>query len=323
MSTLTFDVGGAALSVDCQKAGHAAPRKVGGDRSFAFSGAESPATRAEAMVVPVVLERLSPATVATIRDMFALGEQVPCAGDVFNNGGGTSDWSATITDELHETADRVTLSMTLYEVEPTNLSTPAVTLFILSGADWGDGNFIATPLVSGPVTGDVGITFDVMDAVVPATCSLPTPCCAISFSGAPEIVWLSKPFQPVTGGVPWVTGAPSITILGIGDSGDSRWCYQSTMAKFYHVRDGVDVDTMVQSGWVPSGFSGGDATYTATSTVVWEIQSGAVEQIRVELWGRIGLAGDGVDNGNRQRLFWGASPSKYLTVGGGPFLEVP
>jgi len=318
---LTLDVGGPnEMDIDCERGGHAAPRKVG-DRGYSGSGSEWSQIRAELMVVPVVTAPLLWSQIATIRTMFALGKRVNCAGDVLNKPG-TIVFSGTITDELHETADRGTLNLTLFEVGSTLTYTPTITQFILSGADWGDGTYIATPLVSGPIAGDVTITFDVMDAVSPATCSLPTPCCAISYSPDPVIIWLSKPFQPVVGGIPFVTGTPSATILGIGDAGDARWCYQSTKAVFTHVRDGVDVDTPVESGWVASFFAGGDATYTATSSVIWAIQPTAVEQIRVELWGRIGLAGGGTDNSNRQRLFWGGSPSKYLTVGGGPFVEV-
>lgn len=322
MAVLTLDVGGPnEMDLACERGGHAAPRKVG-NRGYNAPGAEFSQIRAELMVVPVVLAPLPTAQVATIRSLFALGARVNCSGDVFNKAG-TIVCSGSITDQIHATGDRWTVNLTLYEIGATLTWTPVITQFILSGADWGDGNYIATPLVSGPITGDVAITFDVMDAVTPATCSLPTACCPISFSAAPEIVWLSKPFQPIGGGFPFVTGAPSATILGIGDAGDSRWCYQSTKAVFTHVRDGVDVDTPVESGWVSSFFAGGDAIYTATSSVVWAILPTAVEQIRIELWGRIGLAGDGVDNGNRQRLFWGGSPSKYLTVGGGPFIEVP
>lgn len=322
MPVLTLDVGGPnEMDVDCERGGHAAPRTVGA-RGYSASGSEFSQIRAELMVVPVVLAPLPWSQIATIRSMFARAKRVNCAGDVFNKAG-TIVCSGTITDELHTTADRGTLNLTLFEVGATLTYTPVITQFILSGADWGDGNYIATPLVSGPIPGDTAITFDVMDAVSPATCALPTACCPISFSAAPEIVWLSKPFQPIGGGFPFITGSPSITILGIGDAGDSRWCFQSSQAVFTHVRDGVDVDTPVASDWVSSFFAGGEATYTATSSVIWAIQPTAVEQIRVEVSGRIGLAGDGTDNGNRQRLFWGGSPSKYLTVGGGPFIEVP
>jgi hypothetical protein len=146
---------------------------------------------------------------------------------------------------------------------------------------------------------------------------------SISFSPDPVIEWTSKPFQPVSGGIPWITGAPLASILGIGDAGDSRWCYQSSKATFTHVRDGVEIDTVVESDWEASFFAGGDLVYQALTSVVWEIRPTAVERVRVKVYGRIGLASGGVDNGNRQRVFWGGSPSKYLTVRGGPFIQVP
>lgn len=119
MSVLILDVGGANLAVDCERAGHAAPRKVGGGRLYGFAGVETSSTRFEAMVVPVVLAPLPSATVATIRAMFALGEQVPCSGDVFNKGDVTIICSGKISDQLHDTSDRWTVNLTLFEVGTT------------------------------------------------------------------------------------------------------------------------------------------------------------------------------------------------------------
>lgn len=123
MAVLTLDVGGTPITVPCQKGGHAAPRKVGG-RVYGFAGAETSSERANLMIVPVVLAPLPLATVKSIRDLFALGNQITCEGDIFNNAGAEIVCSGKITDEFHETADRWTLSLTLYEVQNADTATP-------------------------------------------------------------------------------------------------------------------------------------------------------------------------------------------------------
>lgn len=324
MSTLTLDVGGAALSVNCQKAGHAAPRKVGGDRSFAFSGAESPATRAEAMVVPVVLAPYSPATVATIRAMFALGEQVPCAGDVFNNGGGTSDWSAAITDELHETADRVTVSMTLYEVEPANVSALVRTFIdftvITSVDDPGDDSIDYAKIGAGTLGGSTELR--VLDAVaaVDLECgSIPdSGCdCPAVLSTVPERSFMTLPLAATE-----IAGLMTVQFGSKGGTAD-QWASQNIMCKIFLVRGGVDVEE-ADTAYAASngGFSGGIITMS-TSAVVWDVEDG--DKIRTEVWGRLALHcgyGDGNDGSNldRQTIGWGAFSGEIsagrLSVGG-------
>jgi hypothetical protein len=116
---LILNYGVSPLDVYCQRGGHAAPRRAGGF-SESFSGGLTSAIRAELMVVPVVLSKLSPANVATIRTLFANGAQVPCRGDVFNVAGVlTVTCSATITDEFHPAGPWFEGSLTLYEVSPT------------------------------------------------------------------------------------------------------------------------------------------------------------------------------------------------------------
>lgn len=326
MSLLTLDVGGAALSVNCQRAGHAPPRKVGGDRSTTFAGSENAATRAEAMVVPVVLARLSPTTVATIRAMFALGAQVPCAGDVFNNGGVTEDWSAVITDELHETADHWTISMTLYEVNPATASTP-ITTFIypiptVSVDDPGDSS-IRVALVGGPGggpsnTGNVRL-LDATPAVDLECGVTPDPnCnCAIVYSTAPEKSWMTLPIAQTQ-----IAGLMTLTFLSKGGTGDSIQT-QAVMGKIFLVRAGVDVAS-VTTAWSSSngGFSGGSISMTTLGAVVWDVLDG--DKIRIEAWARLGLhcgyadTNDGSDL-SRQGITYGWGGAGFysqLSVGG-------
>lgn len=119
---LTLDVGATNLVVAVSVAGHAEPRAVG-SRRFAFAGNERSMIRYELMVVPVVLVNAPPATVAAVRALFVRGAQVPCAGDVFNNGGATIRCSGTVTDELEvgTTAKYWVASLTLYQIAPVRV----------------------------------------------------------------------------------------------------------------------------------------------------------------------------------------------------------
>jgi hypothetical protein len=137
VAVLTIDVGGAEeMTLDCEKGGHAAPRKVG-QRVYGFAGVETSSERAELMVVPVILAPLPTATVSTIRALFALGAQVPCEGDIFNRPGEEIVCSGKITDELHEVGDRWTVNLTLYEVANDDTATPVGGAGPEAGADPG------------------------------------------------------------------------------------------------------------------------------------------------------------------------------------------
>lgn len=116
MSVLILDYGTTNLDVYCQRGGHALPRQVGRGRSLSFNGVDTASARAELMVVPVVLSWLSPSVVATIRTLFANGNQVPCRGDVFNAGAVTVTCSGTLADDFHPIGPWFEGSMTLYEV---------------------------------------------------------------------------------------------------------------------------------------------------------------------------------------------------------------
>jgi hypothetical protein len=120
MSLLTVDVGGAAITLRCQKAGHAEPREVG-KRRYSFYGRERSMIRAELQVVPLILYLMSPTAAAAIRTLFANGAQVVCEGDVFNNANANITCSGEITDEAEPgllfSDEPWVLNLTLYEVE--------------------------------------------------------------------------------------------------------------------------------------------------------------------------------------------------------------
>lgn len=115
MSILVLDVGGANISVQCQRAGHAAPRQVGSIPS-SFAGGLTSSIRAELMVVPVVLQWLTDTQAAAIRDLFLCGAQVDCQGDVFNNANAVVTCSGTYTDDLKQNGVWWECGLTLTEV---------------------------------------------------------------------------------------------------------------------------------------------------------------------------------------------------------------
>jgi hypothetical protein len=104
MPVLTLDVGATNLVLDYTKAGKSEPVLVG-ELSDAWDGAARSSIRAEKTVVQAVTTRVPAATEAAIRALFFLGARVPCAGDVFNNGGATVSCTGVVTSEMTETAD--------------------------------------------------------------------------------------------------------------------------------------------------------------------------------------------------------------------------
>lgn len=116
MSLLIVDLGGANETVvPFARAGHAEPRTVG-TRRYAFAGNERSMIRAEPHVIPLVGANLPAATVATLRSIFALGTQVRCSGDLFNNGGVSVLCSGEITDEMEVGGTYWIPTLTLFEV---------------------------------------------------------------------------------------------------------------------------------------------------------------------------------------------------------------
>jgi hypothetical protein len=279
VSILVLDVGGLAISVQCQRGGHAPPRLVG-TKPVSGSGNQTSSVRAELMVVPVVLIDYSPAIAASIRALFANGAQVPCSGDVFNNGGVTITCSATFSDEFEPAGPWFGLAMTLYEIGTTlGYTSGSTTSFRLtddpSDEDPGDGSI----LEADPDGSPWGDCFRVLDAATPATCGSGS--CAITYSASPERTWLTNPLAAGT-----LSGTPYLTLGSKGINGASNIAVQSTKAILYHVRAGVDLDSW-ETGYVPGHWSGGTITLTFPSGFLVSIQTN--DRFRVELWGRLSL----------------------------------
>jgi hypothetical protein len=278
VSVLTVDVGGAnETTLQLQRGGHAAPRRVGG-LTEGLAGSEESAVIAELMVVPFVTVPLDFATAKTVRDLFALGAQVNCAGDVFDKPG-TIVCSADITDEVDPTARWFTLSGTLYECENDDTTyTPLSTIIYLTNQlspdDPGDGsvNMASSNAADDPFSAGLG-TITLLDGVTIDT----TP--AVTSSPAAEGVWLTKP--TVLGG--WASGSPTVQFLSQGGSA-TTWEFQDAMCKLFVVRGGVDVaewDTAWSAG---NGGLGGGAITMAAPAIVFLFQPG--DQIRIEPYGR-------------------------------------
>jgi hypothetical protein len=317
MSVLTIDVGGAnEMSVDCQRAGHTTPRRVGQKQSPG-SGSELPyQIRAEFMVVPVVLTRLPNATVAILRDLFSLGRQVNCAGDVFVNGGGTAKWSGKITDELAVTADETTVSMTLFECGAASDYTPASTLFLLTSVDSPDSSdptvYVSTP--DGSYPSDTSTAFDLLAGTTVTTGGSLNPT-------TPDRSFLSVELNAgVVTGTPYVQMETAMT--GIY-SGTSVWATMDVMAKIYQVRpDGMGGFTIIAGpfstnyGGVSVG--GGVIRLDASSAVVLALATH--DRMLVELYPRLALQPATADNTQRQTVWQGAVPgprsNPVLGVGG-------
>jgi hypothetical protein len=99
MSILTIDVGGAdEREVECERAGHAEPREVGG-RRYTANGRERSMIKEELQVVPVVIRNLTQLDVRAVRALYANGAHVVHNGEVFNNGLADIICSGDVTDE--------------------------------------------------------------------------------------------------------------------------------------------------------------------------------------------------------------------------------
>lgn len=300
MAVLTVDVGGSPLSLDCERGGHAAPRRVG-PKTVGNSGAEESSIRGELMVIPLVLAPLPTATLNTLRALFALGAQVPCSGDIFNTPG-TITCSGTITDQLHETGDRWTANLTLYEVGTTLTYTPATaTIYLSPGdspADPGDSSILLASAdeADDPFLGFGGTSsLELTNGVTITTCGSGN--CAVTLGGL-EKTWQMPP--AVNPG--WLTGAWRIVFLSNGGTSD-KWWTQSYMVTIFVDRGGVDVVEW-DTGWSDTNAApfGGDSTATSAG-IVFAIELGDV--VRFELYSRAGLKGGFADDGNHQTLTFG------------------
>jgi hypothetical protein len=316
VSVLTLDVGGANIQPPCQKGGHAAPRKTG-DRGFQFSGGEVNGIRAENMIVPVILFPRTFAQAVAIRALFALGAQVPCAGDVFNNGGATIVCSGTITDELDETDAWWTINLTLFEIGTTLGYVPTTTIVwltgILSDLDTDGSLFLASLVSVNP--GDSYMGIRVLDTETGLACGgIPDPFtdCPTHFSAAAERKWITRPLK-----AGYLLGQPTVSINSKGGTGD--WlAHQGSRFDLYQWRASVDIAGPYPTEYGGNGgFAGGDVVTTCQTALNRTID--ASDRLRFDLWGRIALH-SGYADGNvpgdftnlyRQGVFHG-----YL--GGGP-----
>lgn len=304
---LTFDVGGPdEMNVECQRIGHAAPRKVG-DRGYSASGSEWPQIRDELMVVPFVTVPLPWTQIATIRDLFALAARVNCAGDGFNKPG-TIVCSGDLTDELDTTADRGVITGTLFEIGSSPGYTPSTTLFLLTSVESPDSGGDPTILVSTPdgppYPGDASIGITLGSGLTPPTATCPaTP--ALIVSSTPEYSHLSV---PLNAGI--ATGSPAIR-FETGTVNGTVWNTSSVMAKLSLVRAGSVVAGPWDSSWGSMGvITGNTDTITFGVTFVLPIQTG--DQFLIEWYARIGLACGQVDNAQRPFIYVGAVPGPRL-----------
>lgn len=316
MPVLTLDVGGPdEMDLDCEGGGHAAPRTVG-NRGYSASGSEWSQIRDELMVVPFVSAPLPWSQIATIRALFALGARVNCAGDVFNRAG-TIICSGTITDELHETADRGTVNGTLFEIGSTTSYTPATSQFLLTSVESPDSGGDPTILVGYPdsfsYSGDAPSGYRALDGVAPNVFTG----IATTTGGTPERSWLSLPLNP---GI--ATGTPYIVVEVQQDpgpyTGTTIWTQMDTYAKLYQKRGATTIAGPITSSTIGVGLGGGAATMTFASPIVWTIALD--DQLLIEFYSTIALNLPAADNGQRQLIDYGMVPGPRqpprLVIGG-------
>jgi hypothetical protein len=303
VSVLTFDTTGTPITVACQRGGHAPPRRVG-TKPVSHAGIETSSVREELMVVPVVLIDYSPAIAASIRALFACGNQVSCSGDVFNNGGAAIVCSATFADEFEPAGPWFGLAMTLFEVG-TGLgygSPASVYLSNLADDDTGAFKKAWTTIEGG--FANTGAR-RILNEVLLATCG--SGVCTVSYTdpSTPEAEWLSTAF--VSDG--YLSGTPIVSILSIGGTAD-KFSTQNCMATIELLRAGVTIySTTTAYGESNGGFAGATITLVGTESIIW--QGLIADRIKIEIYGRCGLNGgyadgnNGTDDLNRQTITWG------------------
>lgn len=316
MSVLTVDVGGAnETTLELQRGGHASPRRVGG-LTQGFAGSEESAIIAELMVVPFVTVPLDFVTAKTVRDLFALGAQVNCSGDVFDKPG-TIVCSADITDEVDPTAAWFTLSGTLYECDSaaTTYTPPGITNFLLTSVESPDSGGDPSILVSTPdgsYPGDFSSGLTLGTALTPPTASCPTQP-ALIISSAPEASHLSV---PLAAGL--ALGSPTIQVE-TGVVSGTVWDTSSVMAKLSLKRAGSIVAGPWDSSWGAMGtLTGNIDTLTFPVTLNLPILDG--DQFLIEWYARLGLACGQSDNADRPFISTGNVPGPrvdpLLIIGG-------
>lgn len=324
---VVLDVGGANLAIPFQRAGQADPETVGGI-SRAYAGNQYSSIIEEFMVVPLVSTRVSSATHAAVKAMFARGAEVPCqagsAGNVFNGETGVITCSGKLTADMVPGGIDSTgqplwiLNLTLTEVGTALPGTPQTTLFLLTSVTSpSDGTAkVSTP--NGSYPGDAGSGLTLGAGLTPPTAACSTPPAppvlpAVVESATREAAHLSLPLAP---GMAF--GAPRIQIeYGIVDS--VVWSTSSFMAKLSLKRAGATVAGPWSSQWQGMGvLVSGTALLTFGVSLVLPIESG--DQFLIEWFARVGLECGQADNAERPFIYVGAvpgpRPNPLLIIGG-------
>lgn len=311
MPTITFDVGGLDLVVPCQRAGKAAKRRVG-DRSYAFAGNERSHIRAELMVIPLLLVNSTPEICSDLEQMFARGNQVDCAGDVFNNGGATIVCSGDYTDDMEQGGGWRVPGITLYEVEndytTAGGSTADTTLVYITHTVSGDDPTAEEARIGS--AGGGGCFYTLVGAT-PATCPSGTVgSCPITYSSAAERVWITPALEATT-----LSGIPTGYLVSKGTEGGSAFTYQSSKLVVYLCRGGFDVadavEGPIESEYRAGSFFGGEIILPFTGAIAWDVQDG--DKMRIELWSRIALSPGAADPDSSWALY-----RQTICYGGGP-----
>lgn len=310
MPTITFDVGGANITVPCQRAGKAAKRRLGAAGPTANGNLRS-FIRQEFNEIPLILIRVTQEEAAAIEALFANGAIVPCAGDVVNNGGATIRCLGDYTDNMEPADTLRTPTVFLHEVgSPVAGLPPVAGAFLLNDPGTaGAGETGGTPLLATP-SGGGGIAnlgaVRVLNAGTPPTCgTFPDPAvtCSTIYSSAPERTWATDAF--VRDG--WLTGKAGVLVLSIGGTAD-KWAHQSSLFRISLYRGGADVKTIDTEYGGNGGFAGSAVLHQTAASIIWEVFAG--DRLRFEIWGRLALHGgyaDGNDGSNldRQTITYG------------------
>lgn len=292
--TLVIDPNGLNLIVPCQRAGKAQKRLVGGV-SIAFAGNERSHIRAELDVLPILFVNSTPVICRLIEQVFALGNQVECAGTVFNR----DDAGTTIvvcagdyTDDMEQGGTWRVPGITLREVENAQTSSfePDTTLVYTTHTTSPDD---PTAEVATTVFNGTGGCFYTLVAATPATCPSGTVgSCPITYSPSAERVWITPALAATT-----LSGRPIGYLVSKGTEGGSAFTYQSSKLVVYLCRGGFDVadavEGPIESAYQAGSFFGGVITLTFPSAIVWDVQDG--DQLRIELWSRIALTPGAAD----------------------------
>lgn len=303
--TLVIDPSGYNLIIPCQRAGKAPKRRVG-EISTAFAGNRRSHIRAELDVLPIVFVNTTPVLCRTIEQIFANGNQVECAGTVFNR----DDAGTTIvvcdgeyTDDMEQGGGWRVPGITLYEVEndytTAGGSTSDTTLVYVTHTESEDD---PTAEVASTVFNSTGGCFYVMEDATPTE--------AISYSPDAERVWITPALAATT-----LSGIPTGYLVSKGTEGGSAFTYQSSKLVVYLCRGGFEVadavEGPIESEYRAGTFFGGEIILPFTTAIAWDVENG--DKLRIELWSRIALAPGASDPDSSWPLY-----RQTICYGGGP-----